>query len=60
MASSNSGQHDFYQFPTAKEWFFLRSTSQRASDGYSFQTMEIWNEQEELVLSGSQTVAFFV
>jgi acyl-CoA thioesterase len=42
------------------EWFLLRSASQRAQAGYSFQTMEIWNEQGKLVLSGSQTVAFFV
>jgi acyl-CoA thioesterase len=43
----------------AGEWFLLRSASQRSADGYSFQTMEIWNEQRKLVLSGSQTVAFF-
>lgn len=42
------------------EWFLLRSASQRAGDGYSFQTMEVWSEQGGLVLSGSQTVAFFV
>jgi acyl-CoA thioesterase len=45
---------------TAGEWFLLRSTSQRASDGYSYQTMEIWSEQGQLVLSGSQTVTIFV
>jgi acyl-CoA thioesterase len=45
---------------SAGEWFLLRSTSQRASHGYSYQTMEIWNEQGQLVLSGSQTVAIFV
>lgn len=44
----------------AGEWFLLRSASQRADSGYSFQTMEVWNEQRELVLSGSQTVAYFV
>jgi acyl-CoA thioesterase len=51
---------DIAQPVTAGEWFLLRSTSQRASDDYSFQTMEIWNEQKQLVLSGSQTVAIFV
>lgn len=42
------------------DWFLLRSTSQRGRDGYSFQTMDMWNERGELVLSGSQTVAIFV
>jgi acyl-CoA thioesterase len=45
---------------SAGEWFLLRSTSQRASHGYSYQTMEIWSEQGQLVLSGSQTVTIFV
>jgi acyl-CoA thioesterase len=44
---------------TVGEWFLLRSASQRSGDGYSFQTMEIWNEQGKLILSGSQTVAIF-
>lgn len=41
-------------------WFLLRSTSQRARDGYSFQAMDIWDESGQLVLSGHQTVAVFV
>jgi len=41
------------------EWYLLRSASRYASDGYSFQTMQIWDEQHRLVLSGSQTVAVF-
>lgn len=45
---------------TCSDWFLLRSTSQRGWDGYSFQTMDIWNEQGQPVLSGSQTVAIFV
>jgi acyl-CoA thioesterase len=40
-------------------WHLMRSTSQRARDGYSFQTMEVWDEGGALVLSGSQTVAVF-
>jgi acyl-CoA thioesterase len=42
------------------DWFLLRSTSQQARNGYSFQTMEIWAEGGELVLCGNQTVAIFV
>jgi acyl-CoA thioesterase len=58
--SSMTWTLDMAQPVTAGEWFLLRSTSQRASGGYSFQTMEIWNEQKQLVLSGTQTVAIFV
>jgi acyl-CoA thioesterase len=58
--SSMTWTLDIAQPVVAGEWFLLRSTSQRAGDGYSYQTMEIWNEQKELVLSGSQTVAIFV
>lgn len=58
--SSMTWTLDIAQPVTAGEWYLLRSTSQRASDGYSFQTMEIWNERKQLVLSGSQTVAIFV
>jgi len=42
------------------DWFLLRSISQRGRDGYSFQTMDMWNEHGDLVLSGNQTVAIFV
>ncbi|WP_434031612.1 thioesterase family protein [[Pseudomonas] boreopolis] len=41
------------------EWHLLRSTSQHASNGYSFQVMEIWDEAGRLALAGSQTVAVF-
>ncbi|TXT38020.1 MAG: hypothetical protein FD135_3184 [Comamonadaceae bacterium] len=58
--SSMTWTLDMAQPLSAGEWFLLRSASQRAGEGYSFQTMEIWNEQGKLVLSGSQTVAFFV
>jgi acyl-CoA thioesterase len=58
--SSMTWTLDIAQPVVTGEWFLLRSTSQRSGDGYSFQTMEIWNEQGSLVLSGSQTVAIFV
>lgn len=40
-------------------WFLQRSRSLVAGEGYSFQLMEIWNEQGELVLLSTQTVAIF-
>lgn len=43
----------------ADGWYLMRSGSQRAREGYSYQTMEIWDEESQLVLSGSQTVALF-
>jgi acyl-CoA thioesterase len=58
--SSMTWTLDIARPATVDEWLLLRSTSQRASNGYSYQTMEIWNEQGALVLSGAQTVAFFV
>jgi len=57
--SSMNWTLDIAQPAVAGEWLLLRSSSQRSGDGYSFQTMEIWNEQGKLVLSGSQTVAIF-
>jgi acyl-CoA thioesterase len=50
---------DLLQPAMPGEWFLLRSASQRAGNGYSFQTMEIWNKDGKLVLSGTQTVAIF-
>ena len=58
--SSMTWTMDVAEPVVAGEWYLLRSASQRSADGYSFQTMEIWNEQGTLVLSGSQTVAIFV
>lgn len=50
---------DLAQPAEAGEWFLLRSCSQRAKGGYSYQTMNAWNEGGQLVLAGSQTVVFF-
>jgi acyl-CoA thioesterase len=57
--SSMTWTLDIAQPVVAGEWFLLRSARQRADEVTSFQTMEIWNEQGKLVLSGTQTVAFF-
>lgn len=50
---------DLTRSAIAGEWFLLRSFSERAGGGYSFQNMQVWDDQGELVLSGSQTVAIF-
>lgn len=50
---------DLAQPATPSDWFLLRSTSQQAGNGYSFQTMEVWDEHSQLVLCGNQTVAIF-
>lgn len=57
--SSMTWALDLPQPVISGEWFLLRSASQRAGNGYSLQTMEIWDESGKLVLSGSQTVAIF-
>ena len=41
------------------EWFLLQSKGVSSAQGYSYQTMQAWNEQGEPVLLGSQTVAVF-
>ena len=41
-------------------WFLQRVRSLAAASGYSFQLMEIWDEQRNLVLVSTQTVAIFV
>lgn len=40
-------------------WFLLRSGSVLAADGYSYQTMEMWDEDGHLALISTQTVAIF-
>jgi acyl-CoA thioesterase len=50
---------DFPKPAAVGEWFLLRSFSQQAGGGYSFQTMQVWDELGELAISGCQTVALF-
>ncbi|OJU86404.1 MAG: acyl-CoA thioesterase [Acinetobacter sp. 39-4] len=40
-------------------WFLLRSRSLNASHGYSHQVMEIWDEDGNLIMLSTQTVAIF-
>ena len=40
-------------------WFFAQHTAQYAKDGYSSQSMRLWNRQGEPSLVGRQTIAVF-
>ncbi len=43
----------------AEGWWFAQHTAQLAKDGYSSQSMRLWNRQGEPVLVGRQTIAVF-
>ncbi|NDK89712.1 thioesterase family protein [Gordonia desulfuricans] len=43
----------------AAGWFLLRSSSIVSRGGYSYQSMEAWDVQGRLVMTGTQTVAIF-
>lgn len=58
--SSMNWSLDFPQPARPSTWFLSRSRSLTAADGYSFQLMEVWDEQGALVLIGTQTVAMFI
>ena len=40
-------------------WWFAQSTAQLAKDGYSSQSMRLWNRDGEPILVGRQTIAVF-
>ena len=40
-------------------WYFAQHTAQLAKDGYSSQSMRLWNRQGEPILVGRQTIAVF-
>jgi len=41
------------------QWYLLRSASVHAADGYSVQSMQVWDECGRLLLRGRQCVAVF-
>jgi len=46
--------------PTTKDgWWLLRSTAEHAKDGYSSQDMAVWNSDNQLIITGKQSVAIF-
>lgn len=51
---------DFFQPVTSRGWHLLRSTSEQAADGYSLQSMSVWDAVGKRVAVGRQTVALFV
>lgn len=40
-------------------WYFAQHTTQLSKDGYSSQSMRLWNRQGEPILVGRQTIAVF-
>ncbi|HWK67412.1 MAG TPA: thioesterase family protein [Rhizobiaceae bacterium] len=51
---------DFFQPITSRGWHLLRSTSEQAADGYSLQSMAVWDAQGRRIAAGRQAVALFV
>ena len=43
----------------ADGWYFAQHTTQLAKDGYSSQSMRLWNRDGEPILVGRQTIAVF-
>lgn len=46
--------------PGAGEWLLLRSTAETIEDGYSTQSMTLWNAAGEPLMLGRQNVAVFI
>lgn len=57
--SSMTWSFDLPQPAKRSSWFLQRTRSLVADNGYSFQLMDVWNSEGELVLVGTQTVAIF-
>jgi acyl-CoA thioesterase len=51
---------DFRQPLTLRGWHLLRSTSEQAADGYSLQSMSVWDAQGKRIAAGRQAVALFI
>ncbi|WP_344696969.1 thioesterase family protein [Sphingomonas rosea] len=61
VISSLSWSFDLDRLPTdAGAWYLAGATSESTADGYSRQSMTLWNEAGERILAGRQTVAIFV
>jgi len=47
------------EITTTEGWFLAHHEAQATKDGYSSQSMRLWNRSGEPVLIGRQTVAVF-
>ena len=47
------------QLTTVAGWYLLHATSDHSADGYSMQSMAMWNEAGEVLAVGRQAVAIF-
>ena len=61
LSSSTWVQHFLVDHPVTHDgWWLLVAQSDHARDGFSPQTMQIWNSDRELVSIGGQGVAIYV
>jgi hypothetical protein len=61
VISTLSWSFDLDRLPDdAAAWFLCRASSESTADGYSRQSMEVWDAFGQRVLAGRQTVAIFV
>lgn len=58
--STMSWSIDFFQPIRSRGWHLLRSTSEQAADGYSLQSMSLWDAEGKRIAAGRQAVALFV
>jgi acyl-CoA thioesterase len=61
VISSLSWSFDLDRLPVnAGAWYLCRATAESTADGYSRQSMDLFDEQGQRLLAGRQTVAIFV
>ena len=62
MISSMTWMAEFLtdDIQTLEGWFLAQHTAQLARDGYSSQSMRLWNRHGEPLMVGRQTIAVFV
>lgn len=61
MISTLSWSFDLDRLPSdAGAWYLCRACSQDTADGYSRQSMDLWDADGRRILAGRQTVAIFV
>ena len=61
LISTMTWSLDLARTPQSGEgWYLLQSASEQAADGYSLQTMSLWDEQGACIALGRQVVAIFI
>ena len=60
LFSTVSWAFDLPNPSTVGDWFLICTFSLKAGNGYSFQSLDVWDESGAQVLTGRQTVAIFI